>query len=467
MTWMSAALAAALGTAPAFGEEPPPGPDAAPQGDNASAVTLSIPHETYTLDNGLDVILAEDHSVPFVWVNLWYNVGSKDEKPGRTGFAHLFEHLMFQGSEHYNDDYFKPLQAVGAQINGTTNFDRTNYFEGVPSEHLPMALFMESDRMGYLLPALTDERLKNQQDVVRNERRQRYENRPYGMVWVWLFETLYPEGHPYHVPTIGKHEDLEAATLEDTKEFFATWYVPNNATLTVAGDFDPAEAKALVEKYFGPIPRGEQPSPKTDAPHSLDREVVLRKEDRLAPSEKVWVAWHTPKGYADGDADMDIVSSVLSGGKDSRLYSRLVKDLQVAKDVSCFQYSTRLQGQFLCEATAAQGTTTDTVLTELDAVLTTFLDEGPTAEEVALARTSYEVSFYQRLQTISGKADLLSAYNTVTGRPDYLAEDLGRFLAVTRDSAHAAAKAHLLPDKRVVLHVVPAPKSDASPSEEN
>ncbi len=465
MTWMSAALAAALGGAPAIAEEPPPAAGA--DTPSAGAPALSIPHETYTLDNGLDVILAEDHSVPFVWVNLWYNVGSKDEKPGRTGFAHLFEHLMFQGSEHYNDDYFKPLQAVGAQINGTTNFDRTNYFEGVPAEHLPMALFMESDRMGYLLPALTEERLKNQQDVVRNERRQRYENRPYGMVWVWLFETLYPEGHPYHVPTIGKHEDLEAATLDDTKEFFSTWYVPNNATLTVAGDFDPAEAKALVAKYFGPIPRGEQPTPKTDAPHSLDGEVVLRKEDKLAPSHKVWIAWHTPKGYADGDAEMDIVASVLSSGKDSRLYTALVQDRQIAKDVSCFQYSTRLQGQFLCQATATQGTSTDTVLEGLDTVLAAFLEEGPTDDEVALARTSYEVSFYQRLQTISGKADLLSAYNTMLGRPDALAEDLGRFLSVTRESAHTAAKAYLLPEKRVVLHVAPASPSDAADGEEN
>ena len=179
-----------------------------------------IPHETYTLDNGLNVILAEDHSVPFVWVNLWYNVGSKDEEEGRTGFAHLFEHLMFQGSQNMNDDYFVPLQKVGARINGTTNFDRTNYFEGVPSEHLPLAIWVEADRMGWLLPALDETKLQNQKDVVRNERRQRYENRPYGMVWVWLFENLYPEGHPYNVPTIGKHEDIEAATLEDTKAFF-------------------------------------------------------------------------------------------------------------------------------------------------------------------------------------------------------------------------------------------------------
>ena len=438
-------------------KEPPPAPAAAPA---AAAPDVSIPHTKYELDNGLDVILAPDDSVPFVWVNLWYAVGSKDEKPGRTGFAHLFEHLMFQGSEHYNDDYFKPLQAVGARINGTTNFDRTNYFEGVPAEHLPLALFMESDRMGWLLPALTDERLKNQQDVVRNERRQRYENRPYGMVWVWLFENLYPESHPYHVPTIGKHEDLMAATLDDTKAFFKTWYVPNNATLTIAGDFDDAEARELVERYFGEIPRGEQPTPVTDAPATLAGEKVVRKTDQV-PHDKVWIAWLSPKLYADGDADMDVLSGVLASGKDSRLYKRLVKEKQIAKDVEAYQYSAYLQGQFIIEATASEGHTTDELVAEIDAVLAELRAAGPTDDEVAIARTTWEVNFYQSLQSISQKANQLSSYNTLVGRSDFIQEDLARFLAVTPASAHAAAQAVLEPGKRVVLHVTP-PAADAS-----
>lgn len=432
------------------------GPKAPPPVAAAAAPDVSIPHERYELENGLDVILAEDHSVPFVWVNLWYAVGSKDEKEGRTGFAHLFEHLMFQGSEHYNDDYFKPLQAVGARINGTTSFDRTNYFEGVPAEHLPLALFMESDRMGWLLPALTEERLQNQKDVVRNERRQRYENRPYGMVWVWLFENLYPASHPYHVPTIGKHEDLEAATLADTREFFQAWYLPNNATLTLAGDFDPAEAKALVEQYFGPIPRGPHAQWVTDAPASLSEEKVVRHESQV-PHDKVWIAWLSPKMYAPGDAEMDIISGLLAEGKDSRLYKALVKDQQIAKDVQAFQYSAFLQSQFIIEATAAEGHSTDELVAAIDAEIASLLANGPSVEEVELARTSWEVRFFEGLQSISGKANQLSSYNTLVGRPDFIQEDLQRYLDVSPQGVHAAARTTLLPGKRVVLHVVPEP----------
>ena len=292
--------------------------------------------------------------MPFVRVNLWYDVGSKDGKPGRTGFAQLFEHLMFQGSEHYNDDYFKPLQAVGAQINGTTNFDRTNYFEGVPAEHLPMALFMESDRMGYLLPALTEERLDNQRDVVRNERRQRYENRPYGMVWVWLFETLYPEGHPYHVPTIGKHEDLGGRHVEDTKEFFATWYVPNNATLTVAGDFDLLRPRPSWRSTSDPSPAESSPRRRQTLPTASTARSSCARRQARAVREGLGRVAHT-QGLRRRRRRHGHRRERAERRQRPRLYSKLVKELQVAKDVSCFQYSTRLQGQFLCEATATQG----------------------------------------------------------------------------------------------------------------
>lgn len=220
---------------------------------------VQIPFEKYTLPNGLDVILSEDHSIPFVQVNIWYNVGSKDEAPGRSGFAHLFEHLMFQGSEHMDDDYFVPLQKIGAEINGTTTSERTNYFEGVPSDQLPLALWLESDRMGWLLPALTAEKLQNQKDVVRNERRQSYEDQPYGGAWLALNCALYPPDHPYHHPVIGSHEDLEAATLDDVRGFFSRWYSPSNASLVVAGDFDPEFVRGRIERLFGglPAPRAE------------------------------------------------------------------------------------------------------------------------------------------------------------------------------------------------------------------
>lgn len=418
-----------------------------------------IPFEHFELDNGLDVILAEDHSVPFVQVNIWYNVGSKDEEEGRTGFAHLFEHLMFQGSAHNDEEYFLLLERVGGQINGTTSFDRTNYFEGVPAEQLPLALWAESDRMGWLLPALTQEKLDNQKEVVRNERRQRTENTPYGEAWTWLFENLYPEGHPYHVPTIGRHEDIEAATMEDVKTFFATWYVPNNASLVICGDFDPAVARQLVTDYFGEIPRGPQPEPVTEAPAELTEEIVVREEDNVSDA-RVWVAWLTPAMYAEGDAEMDIVSSLLSDGRDSLLEQRLVRELQIATSVSTFQYSTRLQGQFIIDVTAAEGHTTDEVVAEIDAVLATLRETGPDAEEIEVAKTNYEASFFRGLQSISAKADRLNSYNVVTGNPGYIAEDLNRYRSITPEGVTNAINTWLPADRRVVLHVVPQSNTD-------
>ena len=426
----------------------------------AAAPVLSIPYEKYELSNGLDVILSPDKSVPFVQVNIWYDVGSKDEEPGRTGFAHLFEHLMFQGSANMNDDYFVPLQRIGAQVNGTTSFDRTNYFEGVPSEQLGLALWLESDRMGWLLPALTDEKLLNQKEVVRNERRQRYEITPYGEVWVWLYENLFPADHPYHVPTIGKHEDIDAATRDDVSAFFAKWYVPNNASLTICGDFDPSEAKELVARYFGGIPRGADVQSLRTASASVDREIVVRKTDDV-PHQKVWVAWHSPAVYAPGDAELDIVSSILSDGKDSRLYSALVREKQVATDVSAAQVSSRLGSFYMVQATVATGKTSDAVVKEIDAVVDRLRAEGPTADEVAVAKTNWEANFYGGLGTISAKANLLNSYNVSVGDPGYLQQDLQRYLNATQTGIHDTIKTWLPKDRRVVLHVSPeatAPK---------
>ena len=414
----------------------------------------TIPFEKYELDNGLDVILAEDHSIPFVQVNLWYDVGSKDEVEGRTGFAHLFEHLMFQGSANHNTEYFQPLQSIGAVVNGTTSFDRTNYYEGVPAEYLPLALWLESDRMGWLLPALNQEKLDNQREVVRNERRQRYENTPYGEARVWLFENLYPEGHPYHVPTIGRHEDLEAATLEDVNAFFKKWYVPNNATLTICGDFDPEEAKALVQQYFGEIPRGEEVQSITSAEASLTEEIVVRKTDKV-PHPKVWMAWISPALYADGDAEMDIISSLLADGKDSLLYKTLVLDKKIAREVNAYQYSARLHGQYIIEATPTEGHTTEELVAEIDAILAALKETGPAEEDIAIAVLNWEASFYDGLQTIASKANRLNSYNIFTGDPGFISQDLERYRSVSTDSVSAALTTHLPPDRRVVLHVTP------------
>ena len=426
---------------------------------NAAPAAASIPFEKIELANGLDVILSPDSSVPFVWVEIWYDVGSKDEKPGRTGFAHLFEHLMFQGSAHQNTDYFVPLQAIGASINGTTNLDRTNYYEGVPSEQLPLALWLESDRMGWLLPVLDDAKLQNQKDVVRNERRQNYDNRPYGRVPIWLQAALYPPEHPYHTPTIGKHEDIEAASLADVSEFFRTWYLPNNATLAIVGDYDKATALELVQRYFGDLPAGTPGAHNSPPPPTLTEQKIIRKTDD-APLSKVWIAWVSPPVLQPGDAELDILSAVLAEGKDSRLYRRLVQEKGVAQDVSVYQQSGRISSQFVINATARPGHSTDALVAEIDAALAELQKKPVSAEELSLAVTDYTVAFYGAVSTLAGKARSLCSYNNTTGDPGYMAKDLARYQALTPEAVTQAA-ARLLPaDKRVVLHVTPGPKEN-------
>ncbi|MCB9663077.1 MAG: insulinase family protein [Alphaproteobacteria bacterium] len=430
----------------------------------AQAAELSIPHERYTLDNGLEVVLARDTSTPIVHVQVWYHVGSKDEQAGLTGFAHLFEHLMFNGSLNAPGDYFGPLQAVGADLNGTTNTDRTNYFETVPSRYLPLALFMESDRMGHLLEVLDQTKLTNQQGVVRNERRQRYENVPYGEAWVTLGEHLYPEGHPYRHPTIGSHEDLERARLEDVKDFFRAWYLPNNASLVVTGDFEPVQAKALIEENFGWIPRGAQPPARTAAPVVLSASDEVVEHDDV-PDRKVWLAWHSAPLFAPGDAELDVVASLLCNGPDSRLYEALVRTSRVARDVGCYQASRQLGSVFVVSATASKGHTTAEVVAGIDAVLADLRAEAaPTAEEVAGAIADYEVGFLQRLQTISGRAGQISTYLHHLGKADAVQTDLERYTALTPDAVHAVAR-EVLGAERVVLHILPTADAPAEGGE--
>ena len=414
----------------------------------------SIPFETYKLSNGLNVILSEDKSIPFVQVNLWYNVGSKDERQGLSGFAHLFEHLMFQGSEHYDQEYFAALEEIGATVNGTTSFDRTNYFEGVPAEQLPLALWLESDRMGWLLPALTTEKLTNQQKVVRNERRQRYEVTPFGEVWVWLFEQLYPEGHPYHIPTIGTHEDIENAQMSDVQDFFATWYVPSNASLVVCGDFESQEAKMLIEKYFGEIPAGEAVKPLRNMEfQSLTESKNITKESNV-PFSKVWVAWPTPALYQSGDAELDILSTLLTDGKDSLLYRSLI-ETGLAKDVQAFQYSTLLQSQYMIEITPVSGQSTEDLVAKLDESLKAFYVED---NAVQMAKNSWETHFYESLESIAHKADMLNGYYINTGDPGYISQDIARYKQVSAQSIDHVFSTYILDQNRVVLHVHPAQK---------
>jgi zinc protease len=420
---------------------------------------MNIPFTQHTLDNGLRVILHEDHRLPMVAVNVWYHVGSKNEHPGRTGFAHLFEHLMFEGSEHYDKGFFHPLQEAGASLNGSTNPDRTNYWEVVPTSALELALWMESDRMGYLLPALTTHKFENQRDVVLNERRQNYENRPYGLATAAITAALFPPEHPYHWLTIGETADLKAATFEDVRAFFQSYYHPANASLVVAGDIEPGEALDRVRAYFGDIPAGPKPGV-IDGTASVDSEIRLVLEDRVE-LPRLYLAWHSPAMFTPGDAEMDLVSDLIANGKVSRLYRTLVYERRMASEVMAFQNSRELAGFWQLVATAAPGHT----LSELDEAINLeigkFLDEGPTADEVVRGRAQAEAQFVYRLQTLGGfggKSDQLNAYSVFLNDPGFFEADLARYERVTARDLHSVVVEHLRRDKRVALSVVPKGK---------
>jgi zinc protease len=423
---------------------------------SATPNRIELPFTKRTLANGLDVVVHEDRHVPIVAVNVWYHVGSKNERPGRTGFAHLFEHLMFEGSEHYNAGYFPPLQQAGALLNGSTNADRTNYWEVVPTSAIDRALWMESDRMGFLLPALTRERFETQRDVVLNERRQSYENRPYGMVMMALSAALYPPDHPYSWMTIGSAEDIRAMQLEDVQDFFRTYYHPSNASLVLAGDVETERAFDLAEAYFGEIPSGVRPKPMTNGVElSSERRIVL--EDRVE-LPRLYMAWHSPAMFAADDAEMDLLGDLLANGKTSRLYKTLVYDLRMALDVSGYESSREIGSFFLLVATAAPGHTLTEIAARIDEALRRVIDEGPSVEEMERAMAQAEAHFMYRLQTVGGfggKSDQLNAYNVLKGTPGFFAADLERYRSATRESIQQAARRYLQFDQRVVLSVIP------------
>ena len=419
---------------------------------------MDIPFSSHRLDNGLDVLVHEDHGCPIVAVNVWYHVGSKNEVPGRTGFAHLFEHLMFEGSQHHDRGYFHPLQEAGASLNGSTNADRTNYWEVVPTNALELALWMESDRMGFLLPALTPAKFENQRDVVLNERRQNYENRPYGLAGMALMGALYPDDHPYHWLTIGAPEDLRAASLDQVKEFFQTYYRPSNASLAIAGDVDTDAVLRLVTDYFGSIDGGTRPASVRPAkPPARSQQVRLLHEDRVE-LPRLYLAWHSPALFADDDAELDLVADLLSSGKTSRLYRTLVYEQRVATEIAASQNSREAGGFFQVAATAAPGHT----LAELDRTITAEIasvsSSGPVAAEMERALAQAEAHFIFRLQTVGGfggKSDQLNAYNVFLGEPGFFDRDLARYRKATPDAVKRAAAEWLRPDARVALSVVP------------
>jgi len=423
-----------------------------------SPAPLQVPYRQFTLANGLNVILHRDTSIPVVAVNMWYYVGSANEKPGRTGFAHLFEHLMFEGSKHVPEGQFDILlEGAGGDNNGSTANDRTNYVIDVPANALELALFLESDRMGYLLDTMSPQRVDGQRDVVKNERRQSYENRPYGMASIELDKMLWPSNHPYSWPTIGYMEDLTAASYEDVVEFFKKYYAPNNASLVIAGDIDFDRTRALVEKWFGEIARGAVVEP--IAPPAAILTGVQKKTltDKVA-LPRLYLAWLTPRFYAPGDSALDITSSVLAGGKNSRLYKRLVYDMQIAQDVSAFQQSAALGSQFQIVATARSGHTAEELKTVIDEELDRLRRDGPDPREVQRAINQMEASFYERMEKVGGfggKADQLNAYKFAGGGPDYFAEDLARYTSLSPADIQSAAVQWLPADRRVELVVEP------------
>jgi zinc protease len=421
----------------------------------SAADVPKIQFEKYTLANGLEVILSEQHRLPIVAVNLWYHVGPANEAAGRTGFAHLFEHLMFQGSKHTpHDSHFQMLEAAGATgINGTTDFDRTNYFETVPSNRLELALWIESDRMGYLLDAIDEKEFANQQDVVRNERRQTTENRPYGNAEEALVHMLYPQNHPYYANVIGTHADIQAAKLQDAREFFKRYYAPNNASLAIVGDFDPAATKRLVEKYFGPLKR-EAPVP----PINVQTPKITMERRQVVPDRvelpRVYMAWLTPSIYKPGDADAVIAGAILGAGRASRLYQKLVYEKQIAQNVQAYQQSLLLGSQFQIDATARPGHTAEELEAAINAELELLRTKPVEQREIDQARNTIETQTIGRLENLNGVANMLNEYNHYLKTPDYLQKDLERIRAVTPASLMAFAREQLQPSARAVVYAV-------------
>lgn len=423
-----------------------------------------IPVDRYVLPNGLQVVLSEDHTAPIVAVNLWYHVGSANERPGRTGFAHLFEHMLFQGSAHVGaNEHFELVERAGGTLNGSTWLDRTNYFETVPSNQLELALWLEADRMGNLLPAMTQQKLDTQRDVVKNERRWSVDNQPYGTWWERLPALAFPPEHPFHHSLIGSMDDLDAASLEDVAGFFATYYTPDNAVLTIAGDFDPAQARALVERYFGPIPRGagKPPLPDMSVPPLFGdwrREVV--PDDVALP--RLFLAFRSPTFGSQGYWAASVCGAVLGMRRGSRLQRSLVRERQVASDASAFTYDlTKGSDLLIVDATARPEISAqrleEEVVREVDLLHTGGVSEAEVARALALIETSLLTS----LQSAGSRADRLSLYTTYFGDPERVNAELDHYRAVSADEVSAFARERLGPDNRVSLLYVPREREAA------
>ena len=415
----------------------------------------SFPIERHTLDNGLRVILQPDASLPLVAINLWYHVGSKNERPKRTGLAHLFEHMLFQGSQHVGtNDHFRYLQQVGGVANGSTWVDRTNYFETLPAHYLDLGLWLESDRMGFLLPAIDQKKLDTQREVVMNERRERVDNQPYGRAFERIHELLYPGDHPYHWPVIGYMEDIAAATLEDLEEFFRTYYAPDNAVLTLTGELDTQRALERVIRYFGDIPRGEGVPPvRVDTGHPAgEQHETMADEVQLA---RVYFAYATPPLGTQEWFAGDLLATALSDGKSSPLYRDLVYEQQIAQDVSAYNIPMELGSTFLLAATAKPEVEIGQVERALEDQLARAREEGPSEDDVERARQRQLTAIFDRLQSVDERADLLSMYTTYFDDPQRIFQEFHRYLAIEASELKDFSARFLTSSRRVVLQVVP------------
>jgi len=431
---------------------------AGPRAD--AQATPRIQFEKYQLPNGLEVILHEDHSTPIIAVDTWYHVGSGDEQVGRTGFAHLFEHIMFMGSQHVPVGTFDQLlESAGANNNGSTTEDRTNYYEVLPSNALALALWLDADRMGFLLPTMDLAKVDLQRDVVKNERRQRVDNVPYGRADEIILAALYPKTHPYSWPVIGSMSDLSAASLTDVQNFFKTYYAPNNATLTIAGDFDPATVKKLVAQYFGSIPRGPEVKRRLTVPSvTIPRDTFLVLEDKVQ-LPRVFYTWHSVKGFSKDDAALDILAQIIANDKNSRLYKKLVYDLQIAQNVGAFQDGSRLDGKFQIDITPKPGQKVADIDRIVQTEIANVINTGVAPRELQRAQNLYKASFLNRLASVLGKAEVLNSYNYFIGNPDYVQQDAARYERVTAADVQRVAKTYLGRPK-IVLTVVPEGKKD-------
>jgi zinc protease len=455
-----AALALTLGATPihsALAATPAPTKAAPSTAAAPSAPAVTIPFEKFKLNNGLTVILHSDRNLPLVAVNVWYHVGPANEPAHRSGFAHLFEHLMFEGSKHVGHEFDHILESIGAtNSNGTTSWDRTNYFETAPSENLELLLWLESDRMGFMIDTLTQERLDVQRDVVKNERRQSYENAPYGPSSLAMLNTLFPPGHPYNGAIIGSMQDLTAASLADVVEFFHEYYAPSNATLCIAGDLDVPQTKALITRYFATLPDRKRPEtkPLTYAPLSKPERVVVKEPVSLA---QVSYGYRTPPAYTPDDAVVEVATAILGGGKATRLYQRLVVQTKLAADVSASVESNQLSSITSLSATVATGKSSTAVEHELDSVLAGLAKSGPTKAELERAKRRILVDMLSDLELLngpggeSGRAGLLQRFDQYTGDPGYLPRYLAQVEKVSAADVQRVVKDLLKPEARVVV----------------